>query len=147
MPIEADDRPGTDLADFRPIKDETAAAEALMKHAAKWNHFLVMNRTFYKLPPALCAYLAKWGQVYGDAESGSIIVLGARFMPWQALHIGLFVGDADLCLNFARQKGVELGVKQLNCMFPASADETKDKLHDGWFECSQHQFIVMKKSI
>ena len=146
LSLEHGNRMSKRLSAFQLVDDATNASGLLMEHADQWHNFVIMNRTFYKLTPAMCTYLAELGQVYQEPESGSVIVLGARFMPWQALHIGLFAGDADLCLKFAMEKAAELGVAQLSCMFPTLVAETKDILLRNQFELNANPFIVMKKS-
>ncbi|MFT7585437.1 MAG: N-acetylglutamate synthase-like GNAT family acetyltransferase [Cellvibrionaceae bacterium] len=132
---------------FHPITDPRQATALIMEHSLDWNDFLVMNRTFYKLTPELCAYLVQLGQVYQEPISGSVVVLGARFMPEQALHLGLFAGDHDVCLQFARAKAAEIGVKQLSCLFPASALVTKQALGAHGFEPNAAEFIVMRGDV
>ncbi len=134
----------TDVSSFRPVTDAAEATALLTIHSAQWQHFLVMNRTFYKVTPALCAQLANAGQVYVEAESGSVIALGARFMPEQALHIGLFGGDAERCLQFALYKGAQLGVPQINCIFPTSADAIRQQLIAAGFQLNGGELIVME---
>lgn len=130
--------------DFQHIQDADQASVLLMPHAAQWNHFVVMNRTFYRLTPALCAYLAQQGHVYADSQSGSVLVLGARFSPQQALHIGLFAGHAEVCLQFAQQHANESGTQQLSCIFPQSATPVQELLTEYGFEPHPSPYIVMR---
>jgi hypothetical protein len=103
-----------------------------------------MNRTFYALTPAQCAYLTRRGMVYEDLKSGSVIVLGARFMPKQALHIGFFEGDTDACLRFAMRKYAEKGVGRLSCLFPSSALDVQEALIRHGYQLEVSDFIVME---
>jgi GNAT superfamily N-acetyltransferase len=135
--------PDADDLAFQPITDSTEAVALLSAHRAAWQDFLVMNRTFYKVTPALCTALAAAGQVYAEPTSDSVIALGARFMPEQTLHIGLFGGDAGRCLQFALQKGLALGVPQINCVFPMSAEKTAQQLATAGFDFTA-ELIVME---
>ena len=132
---------------FRWVADPEKATALLMPFRERWTGFLVMNRTFYSLTPALCADLAEKGMVYEDPASGSVITLGARFMPEQALHIGVFGGDAEACLGFAMQEGSGLGVGRLSCLFPPSAADVQDSLTRYGFQLEPSDFIVMEVHI
>ena len=133
-------------APFQPVTDPDSAAALLMPHSAAWNGFLVMNRTFYTLTPALCTYLSQRGQVYAEPTSGSVAVLGARFMPEQALHIGLFAGDVRACLHFAQQKANQIGAPRLSCLFPTASPQIRQDLDDGGFQMEPSAFVVMERS-
>jgi ribosomal protein S18 acetylase RimI-like enzyme len=132
--------PGT----FMRVTDPERATELLMTYCKAWGGYLVMNRTFYTLTPALCAYLAEEGMVYEEPESGSVVALGARFMPEKELHIGLFGGDAETCLEFAAQEGEERGVECLSCLFPMSAAVIQGFLTRYGFQLLPSDFIVME---
>ena len=82
--------------------------------------------------------------VYEDPESRSVIALGARFMPEQALHIGAFGGDAEACLDLAMQLGTERGVESLSCLFPSSSARIQDSLAQYGFGFLESDFIVME---
>jgi len=129
---------------FRRVTDPEEATSLLVPLSMDWKDFLVMNRTFYKLTPPLCEYLAKNGMVYEDPESGSVIALGARFMPEQALHIGVFGGDSKACLAFASRLGAEGGVESLSCLFPSSSAGIQESLTKYGFEFLASEFIVME---
>jgi hypothetical protein len=115
-----------------------------MPHKSRWNGFLVMNRTFYELSPELCVYLAEQGHIYQDKLSGSVVVMGARFMPEQALHLAMFAGDEHACLVFAKQKALELATSQLSCFFPVAEMQTEQFLREHQFYIDPSSFIVMK---
>ena len=129
---------------FQRVTDPEEATAFLMPFRERWTGFLVMNRTFYSLTPALCADLAEKGMVYEDPASGSVITLGARFIPEHALHIGVFGGDSEACLGFAMQKGIGLGVGRLSCLFPPSAADVQDILTKCGFQLEPSDFIVME---
>lgn len=145
LPREASSTPAAPT-DFRSVTDAATATAQVMAHAPEWNHFLVMNRTFYTLSPALCAHLSQRGQIYTEAASGTIAVLGARFMPQQALHVGIFAGDVDRCLSLAAQKAAETGAPKVSCLFPTSALDTQQKLIQRGFQLESSAFVVMEIS-
>ena len=82
--------------------------------------------------------------VYENPERGSVMAMGARFMPEKELHIGLFSGDAETCLEFAAQEGKERGVERLSCLFPASAAGIQGSLTGYGFKLLPSDFIVME---
>lgn len=129
---------------FRPLSDTARATELLMSYKEQWTGFMVMNRTFYAVTPELCVYLAQQGLVYEDAASGSVVVMGARFMSEQALHLAMFAGNKKACLAFTKQRALELGVKQINCLFPVSASQTEHALKEQGFKADPAPYIVMK---
>ena len=137
----------TQKHNFAPVSDPAVATSLLMAHQDDWNGFLVMNRTFYKLTPSLCVHLAKEGCVYADTTTGSTIVLGARFMPEQALHIGHFYGNAEACINFAIDHARALGVPSISCLYPDLASSITDALAMYQFQPNASKFIVMRVDI
>ena len=129
---------------FMPVSDPERAAALLMPHAPRWTGFVVMNRTFYALSPILCADFARAGRVFEERASGSVVVLGARFMPEQALHIGLYAGDTRACLDFAAHLGVARGAGRLSCLFPPAAADIQAELTERGYRLESSDFIVME---
>ena len=129
---------------FAIIDDLDQATELLMPLASSWGDFMVMNRTFYKWSPELCAHLAGLGQVYHQPGTDNVAVLGARFMPEQALHIGLFAGDVTVCLDFAQAMARQQRVSQLSCLFPQRCAHITSALEARAFSPNRAPFIVMK---
>lgn len=129
---------------FQQITDPDQATALLMPFQPRWAGFLVMNRTFFALTPALCGALARQGMVYAEPTSHSVITLGARFMPEQALHIGVFGGDVSACLAFAMQTGVARSAARLSCLFPPSAQDVQETLVHHGFQVEGSDFIVME---
>jgi len=132
---------------FQPVTDPEKATTLLMPYREKWTGFLVMNRTFYAITPALCAELAHNGQIYQEPTSGSVIAMGARFMPEQALHIGVWGGDVAACLKFAMQEGIERGTGRLSCFFPPSAQNLQRTLLQHGFQLESSDLIVMEGQV
>ena len=137
----------TSTGDFRCVTDPEKAKILLMQLGTKWGSFLVMNRTFYKLTPMLIHDMVTKGMVYENPETRSVVTLGARFMPEQSLHIGVFGGDSKACLDFATQKGLERKVGNLSCMFPSSASYTQDSLVEYGFKLDKAEYIVMERNL
>jgi RimJ/RimL family protein N-acetyltransferase len=67
---------------FRQVNDSKEATKLLTDQSERWGGFLVINRTFYKLNPAIYKYLTEQGMVYKETATGSTITLGSRFMLW-----------------------------------------------------------------
>ena len=131
-------------ASFRRVTDPGRAVELLMSLSEGWRGFHVVNRTFYKLSPALCGHLVERGMVYEDPDRGNVITLGARFQPERMLHIGVFGGDPEACLDFALEKGLERRVARLNCDFPTSATHVEEALTEYGFSFTPSEFICME---
>jgi len=141
---------------FEAVTDADWATEHLLAQSELWHNFLVMNRTFYQITPALCTMLIASGQLYYDAAAESIAVLGARFMPQEALHIGLFGtlfggvsggANALATLRFAQQLGCAVGAERINCIFPSSSAEIKQSLLAAGFQMAQAELIVMETTV
>ena len=131
------------IGSFRQVTDCDRATSILMPFVEKWTGFLVMNRTFFIINPALCDYLARKGCVYEDPKTRSVITLGARFMPEQALHVGLFGGDAAACLGFAAQMGAIQKTERLSCLFPSCEADLENILKQWGFQFEASDFFVM----
>jgi GNAT superfamily N-acetyltransferase len=129
---------------FRRVRDPKKATDLVMPLGDKWTGFLVMNRTFYEFTPALCRHLAENGMVYHDPRTGSVVTLGARFMPEDALHIGVLSGDIRACLDFAMKTGAERGAARLNCQYPPTATDIHGALTGYGFSVAASDFIVME---
>ncbi len=131
-------------SEFLPVTDPVAAESLIMPLAKAWNGFLVMNRTFYRITPALCADFARKGFVYVNEAAGSVAVLGARFQPELAIHIGLLAGDWQACLRFAKQLCAERRAKRLNWMFPTELEQAKTYALTSGFALEKSECIVMR---
>ena len=78
--------------------------------------FLIFNRTFMHMGEPLYRGLAAEGKVYWDEQSGSVLVLGNRFLEKRSLQIGIMSGDYEKCLKFALYQAQQKGVPQLTEM-------------------------------
>lgn len=133
--------------EFQEVIDEIEAYKSIMQNSPMWGGFLVMNRTFYKISLELAKYLVEHGMVYRDLEADNVIILGARFMPWKQLHIGLFGGNAFRSIGFALAKGLERKVETINCLFPSSSLNVQKKFIDYGFDLEPSDFIVMEADL
>ena len=131
-------------ADFQRVTDPTIVTELLMPLGEKWGGWMVSNRTYYKWSPELCEWLTEKGMVYKDETTSSVVVMGGRFMEGIQLHIGLFDGDAEKCLQFAHAKGWEKGVGSMHCLYPDDLSGIEKSLIDYGFEMEPSPFIVME---
>lgn len=132
---------------FLPVTDPSRAKELLLPFALEWTGFLVMNRTFYAVTPALGAAWAAEGKVYHDPATDSVLVLGARFQADLALHISCMRGDLTKCLAFAREKARELSVLKLQCLFPAQSTNIEESLVARGYELDPGDYIVMEVTL
>lgn len=136
---------------FSAVSDPDQAVELIMPHANDWGNYLVMNRTFYQLTPILCRDLAQRGFVFHDGD-GSTVVVGARFMPDAALHLGFFTGPADVCLDFAAAHARSRHIPQIQCLFPIGSTGVKAALeaaaeYGHRYTEAPAQFIVMEAAV
>ena len=128
---------------FVRVTDVSEATELLMPLGEKWGGWMVMNRTYYKWSPELCRWLTENGMVYRDAD-GNVVVMGARFMKEFQLHIGLFEGDAEICLGFAKSEASARGVNTLHCLYPSQCTGVEETLTRNGFDMESSPFIVME---
>ncbi|MEM7113980.1 MAG: GNAT family N-acetyltransferase [Chloroflexota bacterium] len=143
--LSTDQKAAASNAKFMPVTDPDYAVDLIMPHASNWGHYLVMNRTFYQLTPALCQHLAQRGFVFhGDAGT---VVAGARFMPHAALHVGFFAGDAQQCLQFAANQASTHRNPQIHCLFAITSNGVKPALEAAHYQETPSQFIVMEVQV
>jgi GNAT superfamily N-acetyltransferase len=135
------------IGGFTSVHDSREASDLLMPLKDDWSSWLVMNRTFYRFSPALCEYLTKLGMVYKDEKTRSVVTLGARFMPEQALHIGVWGGDADACIRFAIWKAAERGIPLLSCFHEVTATKVGEALTSHGFKRDASDYIVKGVSL
>ncbi len=133
-----------DPAGFQPVTDPALASGLLLSFQEAWAGFLVMNRTFYAITPALAQYLAQQGMLYHDPITQTTVALGARFMPHQAVHLGVLGGNLTAALAFALYQGMQTGVERLSCFYPPAATEIEAALCAQHFEFESSDFIVME---
>jgi len=128
---------------FVKLSDVAEATALLMPLGEKWGGWMVMNRTYYKWSPELCRWLTDNGMVYRNTD-GNVVVMGARFMKEFQLHIGLFEGDAGICLGFAKSEASERGVNSIHCLYPNHLTGVEGALTRNGFDMEPSPFIVME---
>ena len=128
---------------FVRLSDVGEATDLLMPLGEKWGGWMVMNRTYYKWSPELCRWLTENGMVYRDAD-GNVVVMGARFIKEFQLHIGLFEGDAETCLGFAKSEAAARGVNTIHCLYPDHLTGVEKALTGYGFDMEPSPFIVME---
>ncbi len=128
---------------FEIMSDVSEATDLLMPLGEKWGGWVVLNRTYYKWSPEICNWLTENGMVYRDPD-GNVVVMGARFMKEFQLHIGLFDGDAEICLGFAKSEAAARRVKSLHCLYPDHLTGVEEALTGNGFEMESSPFIVME---
>jgi len=162
LPISGEwDKPNKELdktaPTFQPVTDPAWAAKLLLGLSIEWGGFMVMNRTFYRWTPELCTALVTNGQLYADignenmgsadTSSVNIVVVGARFMLENALHVGYFSGDAAACLTFAARLGSKTQCARLSCLFPIASTNIAQCLYDCGFSPDPAKLIVMERHL
>ncbi len=121
------------------------AVRLLQPLEKKWESFMIMNRTFYKMNESLYRAWAQAGFVYYDQDTESIIILGYRFMPERGLQIAIYHGDAEACFSFAVNRALKSGIDKLSIMLPPALLIEKDELTDYGFELQKSDCIVMER--
>jgi len=129
---------------FRLVRDKQRAEDLLMSLKEEWGGFLVMNRTFYEVTPALSAWLTVRDAIYENPATGGFVTLDARLMPEQALHIGVFNGPVEEWLPVAAGKAAAQGAARLQCMFPPTARDVQVALQAQGFMLEPSDCIVME---
>lgn len=132
---------------FIPIHDATRGGLLLCGCREQCDNFVIMNRTFYEVSPALGAAWAGEGKMYEEPGSGSIVALGARFMPGQALHIAVMAGDLESCLSFTYSMAQKHGAPKLQYMIPARDKERGRFLTENGFVPDSYDCIVMERRL
>ena len=147
LPAQEFPRPVGPTSGWEMVQDPQLAAELIMPMARLWDGFMVMNRTFYAIVPALARVLAAQGQVFLHSPTNSLLVLGSRFMPQQALHIGLINQELSLGLSLALDSARQRGVERLQVMFPPDRTELEDFFRDRGFAREKQDLVVMEATL
>ncbi|HSL93217.1 MAG TPA: GNAT family N-acetyltransferase [Bacillota bacterium] len=132
---------------FVRITDGARGAELLSAQRRAHQGFVIMNRTFYEVTPALGAVWAKEGKLFEEPHTGSLLALGARFMPETSLHVAVMGGDKASGLCFARWLAGERRVSKMQYMIPASDTETQAFLAEQGFVPDSYDCIVMERRL
>ena len=145
LPVDAG-QPEAETSAWQLLTDSDRAEEFVLANREAWLDFLVMNRTFYRLSAPLCTDLAARQQIFAH-DQGHVAVLGARFMPEQALHIGHVAGDLNAGLAFAQALAAQRGVPRLSCLFPQAATDIRQALEAYGFTPDRAPYIVMRRDL
>ena len=132
---------------FVRITDAARGAELLSAQRTAHEGFVIMNRTFYEVTPALGAVWAKEGKLFEEPHTGSLIAVGARFMPKASFHIAVMAGDQASGLCFAHWLAGERRVPRIQYMIPASDTETEAFLAEQGFVPDNYDCIVMERRL
>ncbi len=132
---------------FLPITDAARGAELLSAERQAHQGFVIMNRTFYEVTPALGAVWAKEGKLFEEPQTGSLLAVGARFMPEASLHIAVMSGDKASGLCFARWLAGTRRVPKIQFMIPATDAATEAILSDQGFVPDSYDCIVMERRL
>ncbi len=63
-------------------------------------------------------------------------------MPEQALHIGVWGGDADACIRFAIWKAAEREIPQLSCFHEVTKPQDREGARRQWLQGDASDYIV-----
>ncbi|MCL2497223.1 MAG: GNAT family N-acetyltransferase [Symbiobacteriaceae bacterium] len=129
---------------FVPLSPGQAVAQ-LTPLAATWDGHLIMNRTFYPANAATFAGMAREGKVFYHPLSGSICVLGYRFLGERGLHLALAAGDIPRILAFSKARVEQLALPQVTIMFPPAEQKLQEQLLAGGFVLEAADCIVMER--
>ena len=125
---------------FRPATPR----EAMAVWAGREKGFICLNRTFYEHNPDTLAGFGAEGKVFVHPETGSALILGARFQREKGLHMAVPVGDIDLCIRFASAYTVAQGLPRLTCTFGVDDKVVEARLTAAAFAPEPYATIVME---
>ena len=132
---------------FIRITDAARGAELISAERQAHQGFVIMNRTFYEVTPALGAVWAKEGKLFEEPKTGSLVALGARFMPQTSMHIAVLAGDKASGLCFARWLAEQRQAPKLQYMIPAADSDTESFLAEQGFVPDSYDCIVMERRL
>jgi ribosomal protein S18 acetylase RimI-like enzyme len=118
--------------------------EAMAAYAGQESGFICLNRTFYAHNPDTIAGLAGDGRVFIHPETGSALVLGARFQRFKGLHLAAPIGDIERCLRFAVAYTAAEGLPRLTCTFATDNTYLPGLLTDMGFVPEPAPTVVME---
>lgn len=135
-----------DIGNFKQASEDKAV-ELMKPYFEKYNSYVVMNRTYYKLNANTCKGLASEGRVYYEQNSNSLLVAGARFQSTKGLHIAMLEGDRKACLSCANALAEKQGASRLVCNFALPNIEVEEFLKASEFTAFPEDFITMERKI
>lgn len=128
---------------FVPVPEEQATA-LLAPWFDRYNGYVVMNRTYYRLNDQTCRGLAQCGRVWRHAASGTVMVAGARFQSGKGLHIALLEGDRSRGLAFAHLLARQRGAGRVVCNFALENPELEKFLQESGFQTTGGDLMTME---
>lgn len=118
--------------------------EAMAAWAGKEKGFICLNRTFYEHNPDTLAGFGAEGKAFIHPETGSALILGARFQSEKGLHMAVPVGDVALCIRFAAAYTAQRGLPRLTCTYAIDDKQTEGLLGEAGFVPEPYATIVME---
>ncbi len=122
------------------------ACALLVPLAPVYGGFLSLNRTFYALNDQNCRGMAQKGWVWEHPQSGSVAVMGARFLPRRALHIALCEGDVGLCLRLAEHLARRQEAATLEAMFADAYLGLERRLSESGFSAAGDCIVMERRT-
>ena len=119
-------------------------AEVLMQYKEKYHDYLSVSRTFYHFNKENIRSFAAEGMVYGDEESGSLVIAGARFQHYKTLHAALMEGNTEKCLSFLKTLAYIQGIHDITFTI-ASPCSLEDVLKEYGASMDSAEIIVKEK--
>ncbi len=135
---------GGDPHGFKHVNWERAE-QLILPLKEKYNDYMSLNRTFYRVNSGNAHGFASSGWVYEDTESGSFVVAGARFQHMAALHIAAMGGDLDKCIDFAINLGRAMGNQRITCTVAEPNEKLVAALTSRGF--TKDPFRIMTKEV
>ena len=133
-----------DTARFIPLSPSEAVLK-LMPVIDIWDNHVVLNRTFYPATADNFAAMAREGKVLYNPSSGSLCILGYRFLRERDLHLAFLQGDIDEVIAFALKEACLRGHQGLSIMFPPKLTAIENYLAEKGFAIDPTDCIVMTK--
>lgn len=118
--------------------------EAMAAYEGHYGGFICQNRTFYAHNPDTMAGLGAEGKVYIHDDSGSAVILGARFQRQKGLHMAAPIGDVERCANFAIAFTQSENLPRLTCTYARHDSELQALLSGHGFSMEPSATIVME---
>ena len=128
--------------DFEPVPYEEVES-TLAPYVEGYHNLYFTNRTFYGLGDPLYKALARDDKVH--RKDDAVIVVGSRYRHEIALHVGMFCGNIDHCIDFAIARGLATGVPKLVCLIPNDRMEMVDVLRRRGFTLNSNDIIMMDR--
>jgi hypothetical protein len=87
--------------------------------------------------------MARERKVFMQPKSGSICILGHRFLKERGLHLALAAGDIQEILHFAKEEALRQHLPQVTIMYPPHNSKLEEELHKAGFTPEPYDCIVL----